>query len=108
VTSRAGLGAVIGLWVGLVLIGLLIVLPRARAGSFYEVGDPIIVMGVPLLMIGTAVGAMVGLALDRRRGADVLSHQRTRGVVLLGLVACVLAVGLFLWGTGLLDRIAVT
>jgi len=31
---------VIGLSVGLALIGLLILLPRARQGSFYEVGDP--------------------------------------------------------------------
>jgi hypothetical protein len=29
-------------------------------GSFYEVGDPLIVMGVPLLVMGTAVGAMLG------------------------------------------------
>jgi len=88
--------------VGLALIGLLILLPRARQGSFYEVGDPLIVMGVLLLVMGTAVGAMLGLALDRRRGADVLTHQTTRGFVILGLGACALAVCLFLWGTGLL------
>ena len=102
VRGRAGFGAAIGLWVGLALIGLLILLPRAREGSFYEVGDPLIVMGVPLLVIGTAVGAMLGLALDRRRGADVLAHQATRVFVILGLSACALAVCLFLWGTGLL------
>jgi protein-S-isoprenylcysteine O-methyltransferase Ste14 len=61
-----------------------------------------VVMSVPLLVIGTALGAMLGLALDRRRGADVLTHQATRIFVILGLCACALAVGLFLWGTGLL------
>jgi hypothetical protein len=101
VRGRAGLGAVIGLWVGLALIGLLILLPRVRAGSYYEVGDPLIVMGVPFLVLGTGVGAVVGVAVDRHRGDGVLAHQRTRGIVFLGLVACVLAVWLLLWGTGL-------
>jgi hypothetical protein len=102
VRGRAGLGAAIGLWLGLALIGLLILLPRARQGSFYEIGDPLIVMGVPLLVLGTAIGAVLGLALGRRRGTDVLTHQATRGFVILGLGAVALAVWLFLWGTGLL------
>jgi peptidoglycan/LPS O-acetylase OafA/YrhL len=103
VRGRTGFGAAIGLWIGLALIGLLILLPRARQGSFYEGGDPLIVMGVPLLVMGTAIGAMLGLALDRRRGADdVMTQQATRGFVILGLGACALAVCLFLWGTGLL------
>ncbi len=93
-------GAAIGLWAGLALIGLLILLLRARHDSFYEVGDPLIVMGVPLLVMGTAVGAMLGLALGRRRGVGALSHPSRVGVVILGLVACLLTVWLFLWGTG--------
>jgi hypothetical protein len=43
--------------VGLALVGLLILLPRALQGSFYEVTDPLVIMGGPLLVIGAAVGA---------------------------------------------------
>lgn len=100
--GRVGLGATIGVSVGLALVGLLILLPRARLGSFYEVGDPLMVMGVPLLVVGLAVGAVLGMALEQRRGAGVLTHPPRGGVLIFGLVACGLAVWLFLWGTGLL------
>ncbi|NNM46097.1 hypothetical protein [Knoellia koreensis] len=57
-------GALIGLAVGAVLVVLLILLPAALQGDFYEITDPLVVMGIPLLVLGAAVGALVG---GRRR-----------------------------------------
>ena len=105
-TGRPGTGAAIGACVGLALIGLLILLPSARQDSFYEVSDALLVMGVPLLVIGTAVGAMVGAALGRGRRSSPPHGTRWSTVVLVvvSVVGCVVAVWLFLWGTGLLTR----
>lgn len=105
VRGRAGLGAAIGLWVGLALIGLLILLPRAREGSFYEVGDPLIVMGVPLLVMGTAVGAMVGVALARspRQSSSQPTQRSTATLFTVVIFGCLVAVWVILWGTGLLN-----
>ena len=102
-----GLGAVIGSCVGLVLIGLLILLPRARQNSFYEVSDALLVMGIPLLILGTAVGALVGGALGpTRRGSQSQPTRRsTVTLVVMCLLGCVLAVWLFLWGTGFLNAL---
>ncbi len=96
-------GALLGFAVGAALGGLLILVPRARQGSFYEVGDPLLVMGLPLLVVGTAVGAMVDAALGRRFGAGAGS-SRSSGLVgiAIGLVAILLAGVWFLWGTGIL------
>jgi hypothetical protein len=90
-------------------VGLLILLPRALQGSFYEVTDPLVIMGVPLLVIGAAVGAMVGA--PGRRAMTAVQRSPTprpsaRAVVVGGTVpaaACLLAVWLFLWGVGALD-----
>lgn len=90
------------------MVGLLIVLPMALQGSFYEASDPLIIMGVPLLVIGAAVGAIVG-GPDRRHTTDVqggsTARPTTRAVIvgrMVALVACLLALWLFLWGVGAL------
>jgi hypothetical protein len=49
-----------GLAAGAVLVGLLVLLPAALQGDFYEITDPLVVMGVPLLVLGAVVGAVVG------------------------------------------------
>lgn len=104
---RPGLGAVIGSCVGLALIALLILLPRTRQDSFYEVGDALLVMGVPLLLLGTAVGAMVGMALGRSHRGSQSQPTRlsTVTLVVMCLLGCVLAMWLFLSGTGLLNTL---
>jgi hypothetical protein len=81
VKGRPALGAAIGLSVGLGMVGLLVLLPRALQGSFSEVSDPLVIMGVPLLVIGAAVGAIVGG--PGRRGMTAVQavqpHGRRRG-----------------------------
>jgi hypothetical protein len=104
VRAGPGLGAVTGLGVGLALIGLVIFLPSARQGSLDEVGDALLVMGVPLVVVGTAVGAMVGAMVGRRTQPDSPSRATRRSTVAIvvgALVACVLAVWIFVSGTGL-------
>lgn len=109
VKGRPALGAAIGLSVGLAMVGLLILLPMALQGSFYEVSDPLVIMGVPLVVISAAVGSIVA-GPGRRGMADVqggsTARPRTRAVVvgrMVALVACLLALWLFLWGVGALD-----
>lgn len=90
-----------GLWLGLALVAWLILLPRARQGSFYEVGDPLIVMGVPILLLGVAVGASAGSALDAKADVEELSRRVTAVALALGSAGIALTVKLMLWGTGL-------
>lgn len=87
VIMRGGLGrgAVIGLVVGAVLLGVLVLLPSALAGSFYEVTDPLVYLGIPLLFGSGAVGALLAAW---RRPVD----GQTRSVVTaLAIALCVLA-----------------
>jgi hypothetical protein len=107
--GRPGRGAAIGLAVGVALVGLLILLPGALQGSFYEIADPLAIMGVPLLVVGAAVGALVG-APGRGAVTEVQAPPAPRPSALavvvggtVALLACLLAVWLFLWGVGVLD-----
>jgi hypothetical protein len=43
--GRPGAGALIGLLVGVVLVGVVLGLPAAFAGDFYEFSDPLIFKG---------------------------------------------------------------
>lgn len=85
------------------MIGLLIALPRARQNFFYEVSDALLVMGIPLLVIGTAVGAMVGVALGRSHRespSQGATRRSTESLLVVALIGGILAALLFLWGTG--------
>ncbi|SHN75650.1 hypothetical protein SAMN05443668_107348 [Cryptosporangium aurantiacum] len=73
---RPGRGAAIGLAVGAALVSLLILLPSALQGSFYEIADPLVYMGIPLLVMGAAIGAAVGASAPRARGARVRRERR--------------------------------
>lgn len=92
-TSHRLRGVGLGLVVGLVLVALLVYVPRARSGGgYYQSTDALIVMGVPLLVVGAVVGFVTG------------SPSR-RGTMVVAVVACSVAIGFFLWGTGKLGAL---
>lgn len=103
-TRHPGLGALIGLDVGAALAGWVILLPSLRDGDFYEITDPLIILGLPLLIVGSAVGAIVGTVI-RRGGADTTPRRAGRSValVVISLVACLLGTLIWLWGTGVVN-----
>jgi hypothetical protein len=74
-TRHPGLGAIIGLDVGAVLAWWSIILPDLRSDSdFYEILTPLIFMGIPLLILGSALGAIVGTFI--RTGAKDSAEQQ--------------------------------
>ena len=104
--GRPARGALIGVGIGLGLVLLLIVMPRAIEGDYYEVTDPLVFMGVPLLIVCAALGAVVGAPASR---APAVSQQgqvqepRRAARAVLAVVAGIaisLAGWLFLWATG--------
>lgn len=98
-----------GLAAGLALVFLMILLPRAIQGDYYEVTDPLVFMGVPLVVIGASIGALIGAPGPAE---PMVGHpgrvQRPRGlsramVPLVAGIAAGLALWLFLWATGAVD-----
>ena len=104
--GRPGPGALIGLVVGVVLVAVVLWLPAALAGDFYEFSDPLIYMGLPMITISTAVGALVGVPVAPVSGdgpTSVARHSSLAGraVVAVVAVAAVLAsLWFFLTATG--------
>ena len=103
--GRPGPGALIGLVVGVVLAAVLLWLPRALAGDFYEFSDPLIFMGLPMIVISAAVGALVGvpapLSSEGLTGQPGRSSSASRTAVAVVSVAAVLvALWFFLTATG--------
>ena len=104
--GRPGRGAVFGLAAGLALVFLMILLPRAIEGDYYEVTDPLVFMGVPLVVIGASIGALIGAPGPAERIVGQTGRvQRPWGVgrVMVPLVAGIaaaLALWLFLWAIG--------
>ncbi len=98
-----------GLAAGLALVFLMILLPRAIQGDYYEVTDPLVFMGVPLVVIGASIGALIGaLGPAERMVGHTGRVQRPRGlsramVPLVAGIAAGLALWLFLWATGAVD-----
>lgn len=65
--GRRARGAGIGLLVGIALNLLLIGLPTILSGDTYEIGDSMVFMGVPILIVSLAAGALIGAPHARTR-----------------------------------------
>ena len=106
--GRPGRGALTGLAVGALLVAAVIWLPAALAGDFYEFTDPLIFMGLPIITICVAAGALVGVsgAPVSGDGSAVPARGTSRAGRAVTAVAAVapaaLAVGFFLMATGAL------
>ncbi len=103
--GRPGPGALIGLVIGVVLVGVVLWLPAALAGDFYEFSDPLIFMGLPMITISAAVGALIGVPVEPVSGDGPAGQARRarahRAVVAVVAVAAVLvALWFFLTATG--------
>jgi hypothetical protein len=79
VTSGGLRGAGRGGTLGAVLASLLILVPAVSRLDAYEISDPLIFMGLPLLAIATAVGALVGAALGANRRPTRGNHYARAG-----------------------------
>ena len=64
--GNPGRGALIGLCFSVAAVALVILLPSAVQSDWYEITDPLVVMGIPMVVVGTALGALIGT----RGGAD--------------------------------------
>jgi hypothetical protein len=100
-SRHPGLGAIIGLDVGAALTWWEVLLPELlRDGEFYEIEDPLLALGFPLLVVGTAVGAIVGALLPRSAPGR---SGRTVAVVLTSVVGCLIAAWVYAWFTGIVN-----
>ena len=99
-TVRAVVGAVAGLWMALATIFVLILWPRLDDGDFYEVGDPLVYLGLPVLLVLLIAGALVGLASGISVRCRGVSARTQTLVMATGLVGIALLVGLYAWGVG--------
>ena len=96
----------IGLAVGAALVALVIWLPAAVRGDFYEISDPLVYMGLPMLVVGAAVGALIGVpaapvAEGTPEGPARAASRPSRAVVAAFAVTAVfIATWFFLRATG--------
>lgn len=104
--GRPGPGALIGLTVGVALVAMVLWLPRALDGDFYEFSDPLIFMGLPMIIISTAVGALIGVPVNAPPGDGPPGQVRrasgaSRAVVgAVAVTAILVALWFFLTATG--------
>lgn len=88
------------------LVAVVLWLPRALAGDFYEFSDPLIYMGLPMIIISAAVGALIGVPVTPVSGDELAGQARpsswaNRAVVAIVAVTAVLvALWFFLTATG--------
>ncbi|GAA4398945.1 hypothetical protein GCM10023153_24380 [Ornithinibacter aureus] len=108
--GQPGRGALVGLGVGALLVAALLWLPRALEGDFYEFSDPLVYLGLPILIVGVAAGALFGLLTtsaahaasgSSTTGPAVTSSGRRVASIAAGTVI-VLAVWFALFAMGLL------
>lgn len=103
--GRPGPGALIGLLVGVVVVAVVLWLPRALAGDFYEFSDPLIYMGLPMIVISASVGALVGVPAPVS-GEKPSDHARRpsgasrAAVAFVSVAALLVALWFFLTATG--------
>ena len=81
-------------------------LPRALSGDYDEIGDPLVVMGIPIIVVSVAMGGLIGVppshaAEDGLTTGAQRSSRTSRAFVAFGaLTAAALAIVFFLWGIG--------
>ncbi len=103
-----GRGAAFGLLIGMALVFLLILLPRIAQQDFYEITDPFLAMGLPMLVVATCVGTLAGVAGSRpagpgRDGASAEARSSRMPAIVVVAVAGLVAAGwFFLWATSTL------
>lgn len=105
--GQPGRGAVIGFFLGALTAALVVLLPAAMNGLTYaDVLDPLLYIGVPIVVLSACGGAMLG-APARRPQHEVWVRPIRKpgpaamvagGIVLLTI--CGIAVWVLLWGFG--------
>jgi hypothetical protein len=103
----------VGLVVGLVLVAVLIWIPGSRQGDVEWITDQFVYMGMPLIIICSAVGALVGAFWSTSdpspdavgpavaAASPQPSSRRRVLVTLTSVAAIVLAIWVFLGATGM-------
>ncbi len=94
---------------GAALVVLLIVLPAAVRDDFYEITDPLVYLGAPIVVVSAAIGALVGA--PGSRGADENAAGKAQpssltaraALATVTVAAMVLAVWFFLSAIGAVD-----
>ena len=108
--GRPGPGALIGVAVGASLVFFLIWLPEALLGGDTE-GGAMFYMGLPLMTISTAVGALIGVpdsSMTRDEPADAARRPLLKSRAVVAIVAgtaVVLAEWFFLMATGAISSL---
>lgn len=93
-----GRGALVGFVVGAALVVLSILLPAVIRDDYYEIGDPLLFMGVPLVVMAVAAGTLVGGLAGTRRTRNQGTSDATRRtmplivVMTIGTVAACLLI----------------
>jgi hypothetical protein len=84
---------VIGLAVGAALVVVLIWLPAAISGDYYEITDPLVFMGMPIVVVSGAIGALIAVPASRVPADDPAQQARPPSRTSRAFVAIVAATG---------------
>ena len=88
-----------GVAAGVVLTAALVLLPAVMTGDFYEITDPLVFMGTPIVMVCGAIGALVGAVTSPALGPDgTVAVRGVTWVQRVGVIGAAAAVtGLAVW-----------